>query len=94
MENVTNIVYLVTVIMSGLSVFLSIITLIKKRKNATTTEEQDQIDELIENQLLIAAEKIQGICKEHGYNCSCKKLSKMATAAIKEASENEQTKNE
>lgn len=78
---------------SAISLIITIVLLLKRRRAATSVEEQEKVDELIQNQLLIAMTQIKDTCKQYKINYSTKQLNNMAKAAIKESKTNGTTEN-
>lgn len=90
MENIINLVYLV---MSGLSLIITISLLLKRKKNAKTKEEQEEIDELIILKVKDALSEVRNTLDNLNIKVNNKKLIKVANKALKEEVNNGKTEN-
>lgn len=92
MENITNLIYI------AISTLISILTLIilcKKKKEAEKTEtkeDDEEVDELIKQNILLAFQQVKETCKGLNLVVKTKQLAKVAKKTAKEYEH--ETKNE
>ena len=67
-----------------------LITLFIKRKNAKTSEEKTELDEIIKNIMPTAIAGIKKLCQENGVNYNKKETVKQTKKLIKESTNGEE----
>ncbi|WGL31315.1 hypothetical protein [Dipodfec virus UOA04_Rod_907] len=81
--DVQTIVYLVVMGLSLVFNVVAILASLKKKKEATTTEEKDKLNELIKNQMVIATEEIKNLATNLGLKVTGKQILKATKNVVK-----------